>query len=353
MEAEFPLVSIIVPVYKTKEYMRECIQSILSQTYSNLEVILVDDGSPDECPAICDTFAEQDSRVRVIHKENQGSSLARATGIQSALGSYIMFVDSDDWIDGEAVEVSVAKALQDQADCVLFGYTREYQGKSIDTLLFEDDFTYDRVEAEAKVHRRIVGVVNEELREPQRIDSISSIWGKLYLTDIAKIGRIVSERVVGTSEDTIFNLYALDNCRISYINRCFYHYRKTNVSSITSQYKPDLADKWDVMYGVIQEYIDCSGRVEDYRLPFLNRVACGMIGLGLNEIGGLDSLWKKSKRLKRILNKPLYREAFAQLDTRYCSKKWKAFFFLCKRKTTLLLAILLQIMNVLRAQMAS
>lgn len=347
-----PLVTVIVPVFKTELYLDQCVQSILSQTYPELEVLLIDDGSPDKCPALCDAYAAQDARIRVIHKENGGLSSAREAGIQNASGNYIMVVDSDDWIEPTTVASCVENAQRNSADCVMFGYIREYPGKSLPNPLFDHDFSFDRNLSEEKVHRRIVGLAGEELREPQRIDSLSSVCMKLYRAEAARKGRIVSERVVGTSEDTIFNLYALDGCRISYINRCFYHYRKTNAQSITTAHKADLAGKWDVMYGVIQEYIESAGNAEEYRTPFLNRVACGMIGLGLNEISSSVNIWQKSRRLKAILSKPLYTEAFAQLDTSYCGFKWKMFFLLCKRKAALPLAVLLQIINYLRSRMA-
>ena len=175
MNSIFPQVSIIVPIYKTKEYMDQCMQSLRSQSYSNLEIILVDDGSPDECPALCDAYAAQDARIRVIHKENGGLSSARKAGIQNASGDYIMVVDSDDWIEPDTVASCIEVAQRDNVGCVMFGYTREYPGKSIDTLLFDCDFSYEKARAEEKIHRRIVGLTGEELREPQRIDSLSSV----------------------------------------------------------------------------------------------------------------------------------------------------------------------------------
>ena len=93
------LISVIVPVYKVEPYLRRCIDSIISQTYHNLEIILVDDGSPDNCGAICDEYAEKDTRVRVIHKSNGGLSDARNAGLDIMTGDYVAFVDSDDWID--------------------------------------------------------------------------------------------------------------------------------------------------------------------------------------------------------------------------------------------------------------
>ena len=264
-----------------------------------------------------------------------------------------MSVDSDDWIEPETIAVCISTALQTGADCVIFDYTREYSNKSIQNHLFQNSFSYDKAESEDNIHRRIIGPLNEELCLPQQVDALSTVWGKLYSRSTIFYGKLISEKVVGTAEDTIFNVYALADCKVSYINRCFYHYRKTNSQAATAQYKSDIAEKRDVMYSIMQEYIDGSGRSNEYHTPFLNRVACGMIGLGLNEIGSTESIWKKSQRIRAILDKPLYREAFRQLDTSYCGAKWKLFFLLCKKRWTFLLAVLLQIMNYLRSRMAA
>ena len=99
-----PLISVIVPVYKVEQYLDECVQSIINQTYKNLEIILVDDGSPDRCPAICDKYAEIDHRVIVIHKQNGGVCSARNAALSIAKGEYIGFVDGDDYIDSSMYE---------------------------------------------------------------------------------------------------------------------------------------------------------------------------------------------------------------------------------------------------------
>lgn len=97
------LVSVIVPVYKVEKYLDKCVESIVEQTYKNLEIILVDDGSPDNCPSMCDSWAQKDSRIKVIHKENGGVSSARNSALDAAAGDYICFVDSDDFIEPNAV----------------------------------------------------------------------------------------------------------------------------------------------------------------------------------------------------------------------------------------------------------
>lgn len=113
-----PLVSIIIPVYKVEKYLPACIDSVLNQTYSNLEIILVDDGSPDRCGEICDEYAKNDARIRVIHKENGGVAAARNTAISSAQGDYLYFVDSDDFIANDTIEDLVGLAQTHEADMV-------------------------------------------------------------------------------------------------------------------------------------------------------------------------------------------------------------------------------------------
>lgn len=113
-----PEISIIVPVYKAEKYLNRCVDSILAQTFTDFECILIDDGSPDNCPAICDEYAEKDSRVKVIHQKNAGVSAARNAGLDVALGEWIGFVDSDDWIEEETYEVALNAAVEQNADIV-------------------------------------------------------------------------------------------------------------------------------------------------------------------------------------------------------------------------------------------
>lgn len=114
------LISVIIPVYNVEEYLRECVDSVLKQTYKNLEIILVDDGSTDSSGKICDEYAEKDSRITVIHKKNEGPSKTRNTGLENANGKYIYFLDSDDYITEDAIETLVLTAESNQADLVFF-----------------------------------------------------------------------------------------------------------------------------------------------------------------------------------------------------------------------------------------
>ena len=125
------LISIIVPVYNVEKYLDECVCSLVEQTYSNLEIILVDDGSPDKCPAICDDWAEKDKRIRVIHKENGGLSDARNAALGIAKGEYLCFVDSDDFVSEDMCEVMLHALKTNQSDIVSTSFTTYKNGKCI------------------------------------------------------------------------------------------------------------------------------------------------------------------------------------------------------------------------------
>ena len=139
-----PLFSIIIPVYNVEKYLNKCVDSVLNQTFTDFEVILVDDGSPDNCPAICDSYAEKDKRVRVIHKQNGGLICARKSGLEAARGDYIGFVDSDDWIEENMYELFADMIKKYSPDMVLSDFYFD-SGKEIinSEQLFEQEF-YDK-----------------------------------------------------------------------------------------------------------------------------------------------------------------------------------------------------------------
>jgi glycosyltransferase involved in cell wall biosynthesis len=139
-------ISVIIPIYKVEQYLNRCVDSVLNQTYSNLEVILVDDGSPDRCPAICDEYAEKDFRVKVIHKENGGQSTARNVGLQSATGDYVSFIDSDDWIAPDTYEYEIGLMQSYDADAVQVGFMSAHSPEDVAPKQEETLNTYEEKE---------------------------------------------------------------------------------------------------------------------------------------------------------------------------------------------------------------
>jgi len=161
--------SIIIPVYKVEPYLRKCLDSVVNQTCRDLEIILVDDGSPDNCGAICDEYAARDDRIKVIHQENKGLSAARNAGLKIAAGKYLGFVDSDDWIEAEMFEVLLRALQETGADISVCGRYEEYKDHKV-AYCWPEIRTLDREEA------------LEELLRNDKLQNL--VWDKLYRREL-------------------------------------------------------------------------------------------------------------------------------------------------------------------------
>lgn len=174
-ELEKPLISIIVPVYKVEKYLKRCVDSILTQTYQNMEVILVDDGSPDNCGAICDRYKETDNRVVVIHKKNGGLSDARNAAIPLAKGEYISFIDSDDWVSSYYVEHLYEAVAKCDADIGISWFENVFEEKALQSKPEEPLSNYECLTAEECL---------KKLLYQNGVEVCA--WGKLYKTSLIK-----------------------------------------------------------------------------------------------------------------------------------------------------------------------
>ena len=158
------MISVIIPVYNVEPYLRKCLDSIVNQTYRDLEILVVDDGSTDGSGAICDSYAEKDERVVVFHTENRGLSAARNLGLDNAKGEWINFLDSDDWMDSECFEFAISVAEDKKADLVFWGYVKEYENHSIEKHFPWDDLlVFEKEQVRYQLHRRLFGLIGDEL----------------------------------------------------------------------------------------------------------------------------------------------------------------------------------------------
>lgn len=205
---EQPLVSVIIPVYNVERYLAQCLDSVSRQIYQNLEIICVNDGSRDGSPDILRRYADEDARIQVIDKANGGVSQARNDALDCARGEYIMFVDSDDWVEPDACENAVNAMREYDADIVMWSYVSETENRSSRKVIFPETTVFEKEEVRAKLHRRFVGAMGEELSHPELVDSLCPVWGKLYRRSlIQKSGaRFVDLAEIGSYEDGFFNL---------------------------------------------------------------------------------------------------------------------------------------------------
>lgn len=169
-------VSIIVPVYKVEKYIHRCIDSIIKQTYENIEIILVDDGSPDHCGEIVDEYEKMDHRIKVIHKENGGLSDARNVGMNQVSGEFVIFVDSDDWVEKTMIEKMVDSCDQHHADVVQSAFYYAYEDKRL-----LDNRYYSTKDLPVILDRK---TLMYELVTNEKVKNFA--WGKLYKTDLIK-----------------------------------------------------------------------------------------------------------------------------------------------------------------------
>lgn len=212
-----PLISVIVPVYKAEKYLHRCVDSILAQTLTDFEVLLVDDGSPDRSGEICDEYAAKDNRIKVYHQENGGVSSARQCGLDHAIGEYVIHADPDDWVEPTMLAELYQKAVEENADMVLCDYWEEYR------------------RWQKYVHINILSLYHEDLLRECLLGQIhGSLCNKLIKRSCYDLYHIKFPPVIVWEDLYIICELLRNDLKIGYLNKAFYHYDLfSNTSSIT------------------------------------------------------------------------------------------------------------------------
>lgn len=206
------LISVIIPVYNVQQYLERCIKSVIEQSYNNLEIILVDDGSTDNCGKICDDYSNKDIRIKVIHQENGGVSKARNTGLDNAKGKYISFIDSDDFVHKDYILNMYTNLCKNNADIATCSYQSFYEESDIcDNIIFEEGQVYNNEEA-----LRLM---------LYQIGTTTSAWGKIY---DKKLFEKVRYPVIETGEDlaTIYKLFMKAKTITFSTNKLYYYLQR-------------------------------------------------------------------------------------------------------------------------------
>lgn len=229
-------ISIIIPVYKVECYLRRCLDSVINQTYKDIEIILVDDGSPDNCGEICDEYAQVDSRITVVHKENEGLSEARNTGMEIMTGEYVYFVDSDDFIDTETIELLQRRLNHTRADIIIGNF------KFIDE---HDQITPRKQFEESRFEKKQLESSKTKFNYFFGQGYGTNAWNKLYKTSFIKLLNMKFEKNDDIfAEDILFNLKLfINNPAIELVNEYTYYYM-INTSSITNTFKKNLTKRY-------------------------------------------------------------------------------------------------------------
>lgn len=331
-------ISIIVPCYNVELYLPKCIDSILSQTYKNLEILLVDDGSPDRCGEICDEYAQKDNHIKVIHKENGGLVSARNAGYDVASGDWVMYVDGDDWLDADCCQTMLdAVADKPDVDIVFWKCVQELDGKTI-----KGKWEWPCQEKE----HLYTGDECEELAKNTLIykSGIATAYCKMIRADYAKkYGIRHDDRLKQGAEGLEFSLRAFYYAKKAlYVNNYSYHYL-FNPNSISKK-----VDEKNTKYlldclNVIQEDIRNFGSKGDFMQALYQRVAYIAIAIAMSTYfhpSNTDSLWTKvSKYAVVIKNNALLKDSVYKCNTEGMDKQRKLTLFFIRKKLYFMLAV--------------
>lgn len=318
-------ISIVVPIYKVPEqYLRKCIQSICNQTLREIEIILVDDGSPDSCGMICDEYAQKDTRIKVIHKKNAGLSAARNTGVLAASGNWIMFVDGDDWIDSNMCECMYHIGTSKNVDLVMCGIAKEYQKRSIEyKIMLQDSKVYMGEECKWLQQQLLVYNSNIAVAYAKIIKRNILIENNIFHDEMLKQG----------AEGLEFNLRLFEKIKsATFINKSFYHYIY-NENSISASHNEENHNFVIRCFEKIEEFIKKSDNAE-VLMPWLyNRLLYVIITTAVSGYFNPENkepYRNKCFKYKTYLEKHIVREALEYDKTIGLSKQRKIVLFFIK-----------------------
>lgn len=300
---EFPKISVVIPVYRTEAYLGACVASVLDQDYTNLEIVLVDDGSPDGCPALCDRYAGEYERIRAVHQENQGPGTARNTGLREARGEFVLFLDSDDLLNGpEIVRKLMDKVLEERADIVTGNY-RRFQGDCFGPVNRHHLQGGEYVKT-ADFHFR--GFLTE--------GHLLWDWGKVY----RKAFLLQNELWCGRQlfmEDKLRNMMCcVCEPRYAFVDDCVYLYR-IRENSITRQHRVvELERNWIYVAEAFHRYLEKCPQPERFEDLLAFHVFCGIFTIGRQPLqGGLRGRGESAVLLREYGKNALVRQKLLAL----------------------------------------
>lgn len=313
-----PKVSIVVPIYKVERYLSECVDSLISQTLTDIEIILVDDGSPDKSGEIADEYANKDSRIKVVHQENTGLGPARNSGMRVATGEYIGFVDSDDWAEPKMFERLYKVAERENADIVVSGHRDWTNGKIVRTKRHPlAGQTFNKKNDIDKIRKKLYG---HALNEKEVEAFPMSVWIAIYRRSMIEKNGCTFKNV--QSEDVIFNIptYGCADI-ISFTGDVDYCYRKENQVSIMQSFSDGKLARYEEF---LNELISLGNKENDEEcLVRIQRTAIDCCRLYVGQVGNANipiqekiyylDIFAKSDLIRKLwMNYPISRLPFQQ-----------------------------------------
>ncbi len=323
--------SIVVPVYNVEKYLEKCVNSLTEQTIKNIEIILVDDGSKDTSGEICDKLKAADSRIKVIHKENQGVSAARNDGLKVAQGEWITFCDSDDWMEKDFCESLIMYGEKNDSDVVVGDVRIVEEHETRDVKLFSKEFCASTKEEKDELIKTVLCKFYSPY--PTEIGVREGLfggpWNKIVKRKLLVDNNIKFDlRVRGLYDDLIYTSYIYAAAsKIAYKSHVVYNYRQVS-GSITHRYNKNIVDTNNRIFYSWQEFFDKYENDGEYQNAFYMNVLRRLKG-ALNSfyfhIDNDSSKKEKIDGVKALLGTDPYKRAIAKVDTKKMPKSYKIF----------------------------
>lgn len=298
--------SVIIPVFKIEEYLERCVDSVLQQTYTDFEVLLVDDGSPDNCPVICDRYAEKDTRVKVIHKKNGGLVSARNAGLRSARGKYICYVDGDDWVEGTLLEgLSEIVRTQKEPDMIIFGAVREYTEYREQIPFHVKSGMYEKEQLRKQIYPYMIYDSHLPFFEGR---IFPAAWNKIYKRGLLQ-KHYCTEEKISIAEDNAFVFECIYYAeRIFFTKQVYYHYNCCNNASMVSRYNREYMEKCQLVCEYLKKQLGKKERYLERQLGVFQ--VAWLIMAVFHEVRYQSSFREGKRRVKKKLRKTAFvREA--------------------------------------------
>ena len=325
-----PKISVIVPVYLSENYLVQALDSLVNQTFKDLEIIVINDGSPDDSDKICRDYAGKDKRVIYINKKNEGQAKAWQQGTAMARGEFVAYLDADDWLELDALEYAYDWIVRENADVMFWSRINEFEDKSVPEVPLFSQTTVFSGEKMKWLRRRIVGMLDNETVNPVKTDAVNAAHGKLYRRNIIIDNKIkfYDTFEIG-STDVLFNVHTFQHIdKAIYIHKFFTHYRRYNPNSLTRTYQNTLLTKHLALFGYLREFIEKNNLGKDYRQALYNRIGFAVINNALSIVSpnNNNAPAEKKKHLKTVLTNKVFQEALDNMQTEYLPIYWRIFF---------------------------
>lgn len=327
------MISIIVPIYNAERFLDACLDSIIYQTYTDLEILLVDDGSTDSSYEICKEYADKDRRIQVFQKPNGGPSDTRNYGIERASGEYLMFFDSDDYADPMLCEKLLSTIERDESDFAFCGYYNVATARTTRRRLFSESRVFRDDDFRREILVPTLGPIGDKLRNPAKLDKLTPVWARIYRRDIILQNNLqfIDLKKV-PSECLLFNFeYCLHAASASYAEDALYYYRRNTDVSQTKHYRVDLWGRWSFWIEYIKELLLTLGNPDDLTAAYNSRLCSAVIPLGGNAMK-LPTRRERLDEMRRFLQHDAFRESFAVFDDSNCPFYWRLFFYAARKR---------------------